>query len=77
MGAVGCIRAQDNMMVRRPAALRWCRLVLLSLLWAWWDVPAAAAAGLDPPAIMPHLLFPSKGTYPPEYNLSRATAIQT
>jgi hypothetical protein len=32
----------------------------------------------QPPAhVMPHLLFPKRSTYPPTYNLSRATIIQT
>ena len=38
---------------------------------------AAAALPPPPPPVMPHLLFPSPKTYPPTYNLSRATAIQT
>eukprot|EP01043_Picozoa_sp_COSAG02_P041016 COSAG02_NODE_3366_length_6865_cov_21.795300_3_plen_231_part_00 len=35
------------------------------------------SADSDPSDPMPHLLFPSRSSYPPQYNLSRATAIQT
>ena len=69
-----------------PALLRW--FVMMPVLLRLHPVRLASCllyvavvVYVAPPAgssgIMPHLLFPNRSTYPPTYNLSRATAIQT
>ena len=66
-------------LIRVSGARQECDNFLLGLmapiygvLWLW----ALSASATEQREVMPHLLFPHNSTYPPEYNLSRATVIQ-